>query len=222
MALAVALDDQATFDNFYAPTGTLQYLALSCLRESKQSYFYLSGEAGTGISHLLQAACQNRPGSVYMALDEVSEYPAENVLQGLEERTLVCLDDLQTVANQPAWQDPLFHFFNRCVDNGTPLVCAAHCPADALGVTLADLLSRLKSGISLHLSDYRDEDLRRLMQYRANRRGLYLPDEVARYLLSRTTRSTRTLMNALDAIDAASLASQRRITLPLVKSIFNL
>ena len=30
LSLAVALDDQATFDNFYAPTGTPQFLAAHC------------------------------------------------------------------------------------------------------------------------------------------------------------------------------------------------
>ncbi|MDE0840681.1 MAG: DnaA regulatory inactivator Hda [Porticoccaceae bacterium] len=222
LSLAIALDDQATFDNFYAPTGTPQYLAAHCLREQAQAYVYLSGALGTGLSHLLQAACQQQPKAIYLSLQGLSEYPPEDVLRGLESSTMVCLDDFDEVATEPAWQQPLFHFFNRCNDSVTRLILAAHCPLDALEVPLPDLLSRLKSGVALHFSDYRDADLRRLMQYRANRRGLYLSNEIALFILNRTTRSTRVLMAALNAIDRASLQSQRRITLPLVKATLGL
>ena len=222
LSLAIALDDQATFDNFYAPTGTPQFLAAHCLREQEQSYVYLSGAPGTGLSHLLQAACQRQPSALYLNLTTLAEYPPGDVLHGLEASGTVCLDDFDEVAAAPEWQQPLFHFFNRCQDGGTKLVVAAHCPLDALQVPLPDLLSRLKSGVALHFSDYHDEDLRRLMQYRANRRGLYLSNEIALFILHRTTRSTRVLMAALDAIDRASLQEQRRITLPLVKSTLGL
>lgn len=227
LSLAVALDDQATFDNFYAPRGTPQHLATFVLQDEGQAYTYLMGSEGSGLSHLLQAACQQtalgrNAGALYLPLGELQNYPPEEVLEGLESANLVCLDDLQLVADKATWQEPLFNFFNRCREANTRLVVAAHAAPDDLGVELPDLLSRLKSGVSLQMLHYQDADQRRLLQHRANRRGLYLSDEAAVFLLNRLPRSSRQLMAALEQLDGASLQEQRRLTLPFIKTVLDL
>ena len=227
LSLAVALDDQATFDNFYAPRGTPQHLATFVLQDEGQKYAYLMGDEGTGLSHLLQAACQQtalgrNAGALYLPLGELQDYPPEQVLEGLESATLVCLDDLQSVAHKADWQEPLFIFFNRCRDANTRLVVAAHAAPDDLGAELPDLLSRLKSGVSLQMVNFKEADQRRLLQHRASRRGLYLSDEAAIFLLNRLPRSSRQLMAALERLDGASLQEQRRLTLPFIKTVLEL
>ena len=179
LSLEVKLDDQATIDNFYAPRGTPQHLATFVLQDDGQKYAYLVGAEGSGLSHLLQAACQktalgHNAGAVYMPLAEMQDYPPEQVLDNLESASLLCLDDLQSVVHKQQWQEPLFNLFNRCMDAGTKLVIAAHAMPDDLDLDLDDLLSRLKSGVLLQMLAYKDADQRRLLQHRANRRGLYL------------------------------------------------
>jgi DnaA family protein len=144
------------------------------------------------------------------------------VLEGLEHAPIVCLDDLDLVAYKPEWQEPLFHFFNRCRDADTRLIVSAHLAPDELDVQLEDLLSRLKSGVTLQMTDYKDADRRRLLQYRANSRGLYLSDEVALFMLHRLPRNTRLLMEALEKLDSASLQEQRRLTMPFVKTVLSI
>ena len=228
MSLAIKLDNQATFDNFYAPNGTPQHLAKMLLQDEGKQYAYICGSTGTGLSHLLQALCQKhslRPGSgaaIYLPLKELRDYPAEQVLQGLESSDIVCLDDLEEVAGRKEWQEPLFNFFNLCNESGTRLIITAHTLPDLLEVVLEDLLSRLKSGISLQLVDYKDADLRRLLQHRASGLGLYLSDDVALFLLHRLPRNTHVLMESLEKLDAVSLREQRRLTLPFVKGVLEL
>ena len=89
LSLAIALDDQATFDNFYAPNGTPQHMATFLLKDEGRKFAYLSGASGTGLSHLLQAICQStalgrNSGALYLPLEELSQYPPEQVLEGLE------------------------------------------------------------------------------------------------------------------------------------------
>ena len=60
------------------------------------------------------------------------------------------------------------------------------------------------------------------MQFRSNMRGLFLPDEVALFLLNRLPRDTHGLMDALDILDKASLKEQRRLTIPFVKVTLDL
>jgi DnaA family protein len=191
LSLAIKLDNQATFGNFYAPTGTPQHLAKMLLQDEGKQYAYVCGSSGTGLSHLMQAVCQQHSmrlsngAAVYLPLKELCDYPADQILEGLESSDLVCLDDLDQVAGREDWQAPLFNFFNRCSESGTRLLITAHTLPDHLEVLLDDLLSRLKSGISLQLIDFKDADLRRLLQHRASGLGLYLSDEVARFLLHR-------------------------------------
>lgn len=227
LSLEVKLDDQATFDNFYAPRGTPQHLATFVLQDDGQKYAYLVGADGSGLSHLLQAACQktalgHNAGAVYMPLTEMQDYPPEQVLENLESASLLCLDDLQSVVHKQEWQEPLFNLFNRCMDAGTKLVVAAHAMPDDLDLDLDDLLSRLKSGVLLQMLAYKDADQRRLLQHRANRRGLYLSDEVALFLLNRLPRNSHQLMEALEKLDGASMQEQRRLTTPFVKSVLQL
>ena len=227
LSLEVKLDDQATFDNFYAPRGTPQHLATFVLQDDGQKYAYLVGADGSGLSHLLQAACQktalgHNAGAVYMPLTEMQDYPPEQVLESLESASLLCLDDLQSVVHKQEWQEPLFNLFNRCMDAGTKLVIAAHAMPDDLDLDLDDLLSRLKSGVLLQMLAYKDADQRRLLQHRANRRGLYLSDEVALFLLNRLPRNSHQLMEALEKLDGASMQEQRRLTTPFVKSVLQL
>lgn len=227
LSLEVKLDDQATFDNFYAPRGTPQHLATFVLQDEGQKYAYLVGAEGSGLSHLLQAACQktalgHNAGAVYMPLTEMQDYPPEQVLENLESASLLCLDDLQSVVHRQEWQEPLFNLFNRCMDAGTKLVIAAHAMPDDLDLDLDDLLSRLKSGVLLQMLAYKDADQRRLLQHRANRRGLYLSDEVALFLLNRLPRNSHQLMDALEKLDGASMQEQRRLTTPFVKSVLQL
>lgn len=227
LSLPVAIDRQATFDNFYAPNGTPQHMAIFLLQDDMRTFAYLSGAKGSGLSHLLQAACQTSPLSrarqgLYLPLRELQSYPPSLVLEGLDSATIVCIDDLDSVADKIDWQVPLFNLFNNCRQSGCRLIIAAHTPVDSLGVTLPDLSSRLKSGVCLHLPNYGDADQRRLLQHRANRRGLYLSNEVANFLLTRLPRDTATLMSALDNLDKASLQEQRRLTLPFVKAMLSL
>jgi DnaA family protein len=91
-----------------------------------------------------------------------------------------------------------------------------------LGIQLPDLLSRLQSGLIHGLIDFGDDDLRRLLQFRSNLRGMYLSDEVARFLLTRLSRDTKTLLAALETLDSASLREQRRLTTPFVKTTLDI
>ena len=227
LSLEVKLDDQATFDNFYAPRGTPQHLATFVLQDDGQKYAYLVGADGSWPFPSLQAACQktalgHNAGAVYMPLTEMQDYPPEQVLENLESASLLCLDDLQSVVHKQEWQEPLFNLFNRCMDAGTKLVIAAHAMPDDLDLDLDDLLSRLKSGVLLQMLAYKDADQRRLLQHRANRRGLYLSDEVALFLLNRLPRNSHQLMEALEKLDGASMQEQRRLTTPFVKSVLQL
>ncbi len=222
LSLAVALDTEATFKNFYAPFGTLQHTAMKCLSERSEEYIFLSGNAGTGLSHLLQAACKLERDSIYLNLGLLDGNSTDKIFDGLEQMSLVCLDDIHIILSNQCRQKAIFHFFNRCSENGTRLVLASHKRLNSINIRFPDLVTRLKSGVVLHFEDYRDDDLLNLIKYRATLMGLNFTHDWAVYIFNRTKRTAGSVVDALRKIDLKALTEKRPITLPLIKSALDL
>ena len=89
--------------------------------------------------------------------------------------------------------------------------------AGELGVQLPDLQSRLTLALVFQLQELADEDKLRALQLRASRRGLQMPDEVGRFILTRGARSMSALFELLEQLDQASLQAQRKLTIPFLK-----
>jgi DnaA family protein len=220
LSLAVHLRDDATLDNFLAlPRVEPLLRALrSQLDPDGEAFIYVYGPPGVGKSHLLQASCHAAAGkAVYLPLAELRQYPAGDVLQGVEHLDRVCLDDIQAVLGDPVWELALFDCYNRARQHGCRLVVAGDAPPRVLPVDLADLRSRLSWGIVYQLAAGDDEDKAAILQFRAMRRGLAMPPGVASYIVSRAPRGMEQLLGVLDQLDRASLAQQRALSIPFVK-----
>lgn len=223
LVLEIGLDDTATFASFLpAANGA----AVACLRGVAEGGGDLQalvwGAAGSGKSHLLQAACRAahvaNGGSAYIPLASVSERGA-SILEGMAEREVVCIDDLDRVLGDESWEQALFGLINEARARRHRLVFAAGSAPAQLGVLLPDLESRLRWGPVFRLEPLDDQGKLLVLQRRASARGFELPVESARYLLTRYPRDLRGLLKLLDRIDTATLAAQRKATLPFIKSV---
>lgn len=221
LPLAIGLRDDAAFANFYAG-GNLE--AVACLRacasaKTSEGSIFLWGPPGSGKTHLLQAACREAGehglAAAYIPLSAAELVP--EMLEGLETLNLVCIDDLDAVVARAEWETALFHLYNRMFDQGTQLVVAADVNVGQLGLQLPDLSSRLTWGFVFHLQALSDDDKLAALRLRAEARGMALPDEVSAYLIRRCPRDMAHLFALLDDLDAASLAAQRKLTVPFVR-----
>ena len=79
--------------------------------------------------------------------------------------------------------------------------------------------SRLASGPVLGLAGLDESELGRVLVSRAHARGFELPPEVAAYLVARERRDVPHLLALLDRLDRHSLAAQRPVTIPFVRSL---
>lgn len=224
LVLGVKLRDDARFDNFHGDRNqdVAVRLRAVCQRPEGVPVVVVCGDSDTGKSHLLQAACHQveamGEGAVCVSLAELEPF-GPGALSGLEAQRLVCLDDLERIAGDPAWEEAIFHFYNRIQDQGSLLVVSAGDVPSALGLGLPDLMSRLGHGLLLQLGVYRDEDRQRILQARAEQRGLVMADDVAGFIMRRAPRRLGDLLALLDVLDENSLQAQRRLTIPFVKTV---
>jgi DnaA family protein len=222
--LPVSLPDDASFDAFLPHAGVAA--SVSALRrglEMPPLRVFLHGAPGSGRTHLLQACCLEAEARasafVYLPLADLRAAPPGELLAGLEACDLVCLDDLDAVLGEQAWEEAIFHLHNRLLQRECSLLVAARLPPVSLAVRLADLRSRLQALLVLPLALADDEALLAALLLRARRRGMVLEDEVGRYILSRAQRSMSGLMAVLDQLDAGSLAAGRRLSIPFVREL---
>lgn len=230
LALDIGLQDEATFDNFYVSTdgGNAQLLQalLSQLSVFGEQSIFLWGKTGVGVSHLLQAAClratEQGAKATYLPLREAVDFPPEALIEGLEYHQLVCLDDVQSVMGQSAWETALFHLFNRVRDQGGRILWAANTGPRELAVDLPDLASRLNWGLVYQVLPLSDSDKMDALAMRAKNLGLELSAEVAQFIQYRCSRNLGELYSVLQQLDRASLSEQRRLTVPFVKQVLGL
>ncbi len=214
LPLGIRLRADAVFDSF-EPGQNVE--ALEALRGAGGAPLWLWGPAGCGKTHLLQAACAAAgEGAAYLPLARSFALPP-GALQGFEALRLLCIDDLDAVAGDAEWERALFRLFNEASELHTRLVFAAHGAPRSLAWRLADLGSRAAACTVYQLRELDDAGRAAALIRHAARRGLQLPPETAEYLLKRLPRDLNSLLGALDILDEASLAEQRRLTVPFIR-----
>ncbi|MGI1678564.1 MAG: DnaA regulatory inactivator Hda [Cellvibrionaceae bacterium] len=227
LSLGVSLNDDATFDNFYAPenSNVLQIIEVLKKQTAQEGELavYLWGRPGCGLTHLLQASCQfandNGVYAQYIPLQDLVGFAPESLFDGLEVQDLICLDGLDTVAGNPLWDEALFVLFNQMRDSGKRLVFGATQNPNELPTTLPDLRSRLNWSVVFHLGELNDADKQAALQHRAKARGMEMTNDVAQYIINHAPRDMNDLFYLLNRLDELSLIEQRKLTIPFVKEV---
>jgi DnaA family protein len=181
----------------------------------------LSGASGSGKSHLLLAACQlaHEAGRTvqYLPLKALREHAV--VLRGVAGSEFIALDGLDALAGDPEAEHALFDLYNRARAEGTALIFAAEAVPSQLPLSLPDLRSRLGACTQFALKSLDDVERREVLKKQASLRGIELDDTVLDWLFARYVRDLGALLDLLDRLDQASLAAQRRVTVPFLRSL---
>ena len=221
--LALDTQQQPGFDLFVpGENGAACVNAKSVATGNLQLSLYLWGASGTGVTHLLQAACkvaaeQGRQAA-YIPLREHDELDP-GMLENMEVLDLVCVDDIDRIGVQATWEQALLHLYNRRRDSKLPMLIGAHTGPQSLNFSLPDLKSRMAWDLVYHLKPLSDADKIDLLQRRAAALAFSLPCDVAEYLVSRVRRDLPYLIALLEKLQNATLAEQRKLTVPFVKSM---
>lgn len=193
-----------------------------CASGNGEQQIFIWGQQGQGKSHLLQACCHAAHGdqqsNFYLSLAQ-TQAADPNILSGLESIKLVCIDNIQTIAGNTAWEQAFFRFYNQHREQGNQLIIASSVAPANLNIVLPDLKTRLAWGLCLKISTMNDEQRIAALAMKAKTMGLEITPKTGQFLLSRCARDFPSLWTLLEKIDYATLAAQRKPTIPLIKEI---
>lgn len=230
--LALGGAEPASFDNYVAGSNEEALAALRALAAAPAARpatgpapdsIYLWGDPGTGKTHLLDAltaelaerALRLDPDSPHDAFVRALQRLESADWQSPDRAPVVIVDDCDRL-DDPR-QQFVFHLFNRAAATpGAAFVAAGPQPPLALALR-DDLRTRLGWGAVMRLAALTDDEKADALRRAAQGRGIALPDELIRWLLTHRPRDIRWLLRRLDALDRYALERKRAITLPLLR-----
>jgi DnaA family protein len=216
--LSIGPERAVTFDTFVAGTSAANAAALAHLRSHAAfagAPLYLWGPSGSGKTHLLRALAN----AVHDAGGRAAWFDGGVAAPWsvCEDWSLVVLDGCE--AFDAMQQQAAFALFIDAASRNIQVAASGGLPPVDLPLR-DDLRTRLAWGHVFALEPLGESDARATLRREADRRGIFMSDEVMGYLLTRFSRDLKHLMSLLDRLDEFSLAEHRAVTVPLLKKMF--
>lgn len=123
------------------------------------------------------------------------------------------IDDADRVQSE----EGLFHAWNEALADRRPLLLTARSAPGDWNLALPDLRSRLAATPQVRIGPPDDALLAHVFEKMWRDRGVAVPPDVTRYVLTRIERSFDAVGRAVRALDAAALAGSRALTVPLAR-----
>jgi DnaA family protein len=208
LILDIRPDSSPDFGNYLPGPNSEALAALRAHlpRGAREPLLYLWGEAGVGKSHLLQAWSRLLGAALVSSGEPLPDPP----LPALAVDGVDALDADNQIR--------LFSLINSARESGGLLLASGSLPPARLALR-PDLSTRLAQGLVFRLLPLSDADKADALAVRAEGRGLRLPEEVARYLLTHSRRDLPRLLAIVDALDIFSLSRKRPVSVPLLKEL---
>lgn len=178
------------------------------------------GPSGSGKTHLLESCCYyvNRQANNTIYLDMANIYKwSADILQGLDNVSLVCLDNIDSICGHEVWEEAVFDLFNSLHANKVPFIFSSAVAINLLNIVVPDLDSRLKYALSMPLEELHDEYKIAVMQAKAQEKGLELSTSLCEYALISSDRSLTSLLKLTDNLSNMVFSSGKKPVKSMIK-----
>jgi chromosomal replication initiation ATPase DnaA len=132
----------------------------------------------------------------------------------------VYFDGADGIAGNPHRERVALHVYNLIAEQGGQILFSARTPPGRWPLALADLQSRLNALPAVTIAPPDDAVLGAVLLKLFTDRQLQVGAEVFPFATARMERSFEAAERLVAAVDAAALASQRRVTVPLLRQVF--
>lgn len=212
------LDPHCLFEHYVA--GQDNGMALQVLHElagllpAKESYnpIYLYGPSGCGKTHLLMslAHCFQARGQncLYVRGELFTDHVVTAIRAGemstfrqaYRKADILLVDDVHVFSRRGATQEEFFHTFNSLHLEGKQIVLSAHCSPQELQLIEPRLVSRFEWGITLPLKPLSTQELKTILQAKANALKFSLPSKISDFLVETFNTNPKYLIKAFEAL----------------------
>jgi DnaA family protein len=224
LPLPVRLRTSSVFGGYVAGPNTAVVQSLRQQQFTASPVVFVYGAPATGKTHLLQALCveaaQRQQIAGYLLANDLLSYGPE-LLVGSAQYAFLCIDDVDDLLGEMIWNRGLFSVYREFEESGGKLLLSAAHPPSSYSIQLADFRSRVLGGMILHLQPLNESQQMEALRLHASQRGLELPDDTIHYLQRRLPRDMSSMCQFLDELDIASLAAQRKLTVPFVRQVLD-
>lgn len=224
-----SLDPSCTFENYMPSEGNaLTYrllAAISAFNVEKNVFdkavkvdipgsnpLYIYGVTGSGKTHLLQAVTQGlrQQGlkAVYVRAETFTDHVVSAIRasemsafrQSYRNVDALIIDDVHVFSRKSATQEELFHTFNTLHGDSKQIILSANVSPSELQLIEPRLVSRFEWGIVLPLQMHTKEDLKKILNKKAEAFHYDLHPKVTLFLLETFTSNSKALIRALEAL----------------------
>lgn len=188
---------------------------------------FIYGGVGLGKTHLMHAignyinSDKNSPHVIYVSAEKFTNDVIASIR---EERTtefrnryrnvdIWLVDDIQFIAGKDRTQEEFFHTFNTLHETNKQIVITSDRPPSELHLTDERLRSRLKWGLTIDIQPPDFETRIAILQRKANKDELDIPDDVIEFIANNISNNIRELEGALIRITAFSSLTNTPITI---------
>jgi chromosomal replication initiator protein len=234
---SVAPDSRYTFDTFViASSNRFAHAAAQSVAETPaQSYnpLFIYGDAGLGKTHLLHAignyVLENFKGrhvryvSTETFMNEFVDAIRTNTTtafkRGYRECDVLLIDDVQFMEGKESLQEEFFHTFNSLYGASKQIVLTSDRPPKAMATLEDRLRSRFLMGLITEVQPPELETRLAILQTKAEREQVFVPDEVLQFIATHVKDNIRVLEGALIRATAFASLNHRPLTLELAETI---
>lgn len=179
----------------------------------------LCGVPSSGKTHLLKAAINsihNHQQAVYLNFSQIDDALLEELLPYFSTLKLLCIDDLAIDNNR---EKIIYSLYEQAKIHQVKIICSMASAPTKMQFSLADLTTRMSVGLVLTLPDYDDYQKKQIITYRCQLMGMKLGKDEMEYIFNHHSRDLAVLMSLVNKLADASLVYQRKISIPLIKSL---
>ena len=169
----------------------------------------LSGDAGSGKSHLASVFAELTGGQVIAARDAGADTPAMPL----------AIDDVPDIAGDRAAEQRLFHLHERVIAAGWPMLFIGRGGPGSWNIGLQDLSSRLMAAGHGRIMPPDDALLNVVIVKHFHDRQLNVSPAIVTYLAQRIDRSLADVETIVARLDQAALSVKRPISKALLARI---
>jgi len=233
------LDSRYTFDTFViASSNRFAHAAAQSVAEAPaRSYnpLFIYGDAGLGKTHLLHAignyVQENFNGrhvryvSTETFMNEFVDAIRTNATTAFKRRYRECdvllIDDVQFMEGKESLQEEFFHTFNSLYGASKQIVLTSDRPPKAIATLEDRLRSRFLSGLITEVQPPELETRLAILQTKAEREQVHVPDEVLVLIATHVKDNIRELEGALIRVTAYASLNRQPLSRELAEHVLS-